>query len=1189
MSNRLKKGIAIFTSLTTIVWLSGVAMLAPMGASAVEIKDGDLIKTADNPDVYVVKIVGSKKFKRLILSPHVFNSYGHLKWENIKVVDQATMDSYTTSNLVRCYDPDRGVDDPKVYKLTPNGDTGTKQWLNMTPREFEAAGYDWDAIYIINVPDRDAYTTGSEITYTAEEEEEEVAEAGTLSVALAVDTPVATLIPARAARVPFTKITLVATGGDVTIDSLTIERKGFAQDSNFDSVCVIDADTNQKIGLDKTLNSSHRAVLNDDIEVKAGTTKNIILAGNMASSLQAGETPQLSLVAMTLKGDATLNASLPITGNAMTMNNTITIATVTLGTGGSNPTSDSNPKIGDTDVNFTEVKLTNDSQEEVELEQITFTNYGSAGDTDIENLDLVDSATGEVVATLDNLSDSKAVFTLDNPVTIGKGKNKSFMIRGDIAGGSSRTIDMSIEKYTDVLVKGKLYGFYVTPTAGSGAQSTEPRIDGTTHTIGSGTLKVSQAAISASNIAEGATQQVLGAFDFTVKGEPVIITQLGIKATLSSSSANYSDITNVTVYDSNGSVVAGPQDLSSDYTATTTDTITVPVGTTTYTVKADLSEDFDANDTIRVEITPGSNITAKGEVTGKSVTATPSTPVQSVTQTIKTASLVVSLSPNVASASVVKGTTQHTFAQLVLDASGSGEDINITQIKMSVKPTTAKSNELSNFKIYDGSTELDVSNDPDSTLSSTAGAAATTTFTLSQTLVVQKGTTKTLTIKADISRDCSSGDVFQVGLSGYNNVTATGASTGSSITPTYNASDGASMTIKDTGELTIYVSSGTPKAGLLPGNSSGLTVGVFNVNARYEDITIEKIYITADAVNSGGFDQIATLYLYDGDTLLASVTPTSSDASSATVLVDMTNSDNQLIVSAGESKDITIKVDTAPVSSWGSSGSATSGQGFKLKINSATDVYAKGNSSGTSLATSAKDITCVMKEFVIYKSVPTVTLNEDLGTEKVANSSSLTTQSSKALYKFKVAADAAGDIGLYRVSFLVTTSSATVTNLYISDGSSTVAKADYTKSPSYVLVTDSDKGNTEIHHLYFTNDGLVPNAAVDSASNVVPYTVPAGTTKTFTLYGDVTACSSGSCSIQIQFLGDSSFPSSYPASAASLNDENYENSFIWGDYNRTLSSSSGTASTAEQWTNGYRVTSASGRLVATSTAVSLSK
>jgi hypothetical protein len=84
------------------------------------IPEGALIRVENGIDVYIVKYVGSKKFKRLILSPSVFNNYGHLKWEDVMNVSQAVLDSYTTSNLVRA------VGDDKIYWLYAQGDTGGK-------------------------------------------------------------------------------------------------------------------------------------------------------------------------------------------------------------------------------------------------------------------------------------------------------------------------------------------------------------------------------------------------------------------------------------------------------------------------------------------------------------------------------------------------------------------------------------------------------------------------------------------------------------------------------------------------------------------------------------------------------------------------------------------------------------------------------------------------------------------------------------------------------------------------------------------------------------------------------------------------------------------------------------------------------------------------------------------------------
>lgn len=1211
MSKSLKKSVSIFTSMTTVAWLSGVAMLAPMGAMAAVV-DGDIVSpdaeftegdiTYYPYDVFIVKMINGKTFKRLVLNPQVFESYGHLEWGNIQTISAATVEGYTTSQLVYPDNDGDGVADGAVYKLIPDGDTGTRQHMDMTAEEF-GASYDWDSVYVINSTDFGNYTTGGGDVVESE---------GTLTVSLAADTPAASIVPGNAARVPFTKINLTANGGDVIIDSLTIQRTGsVAQDGAFSTVNIVDVATNETIALDKTLSSTHKAVVNDDITIESGTTKAVMLVGNMTSSLAdyAGEVPTLSLVTMVLKGDATLNATLPIEGNTMTLNSTITIATVTLGTGPSNPGTDNAPKIGQTDTNFTEIKISNTSSKEaVLLEQLKFTQYGSASDSDIENLDLIDGTDNSIVATLANMTNKEAVFNFATPVTIDKGKNKSYMIRGDTVGGAARTVDMSVEKYTDILVKGDLYGFYVTPTAGSGAESSEPRINATAHTIGEGSLKIAQSSLSASNLAEGGSQQVLGAFDMTVKGEPITISSMGwmsqidLNDATASTNATTSDITNLTIYDENGAVVAGPMDPTHKWgsadgddaygVATTTDAITVPVGTQTYTVKADLSTDFSANDTIQMSVTPGANITAKGDTTGKTITATPSTSVSSVTQTLKAAALTVSLDPSVTTASVVKGTNDYVFAKLVLDTTGSGEGLNVTQVQVKVDPTTAFSEELSNFRIFDGDSELSITNDADSDLTNDA-EAATSTFSLANTLVLAKGSNKILTVKANISRDCSDGDKFKVGISD-SNVTATGVDTGESVSPTYSASDGNNITIKDTGEFTIYDSSATPKAGLITADTDGVTVGVFNLSAKYEDINIEKIYFTATSTqpagaNQGGLDQVERFYLYDGSTQLAMVTPTTTDGTvDATVLVDMTS--NPLAINAGESKDITVKVDTSPADRFNDAGPGTAGDSIRFSIASTGDVTAKGASSGTAIATAQKTVSCTLKEMTVYKSVPTVTLNEDLGSAKI-DSGTLTagTESGKSLYKFKVAANDKGPIGLYRVSFWLATSTATATNFYLYDETSKVAT---NPVPTQVGLTDEGLGWTGIVHFFFTDDGLAT-----STTNVVPYTIAKGDSETFTVKADIECgsnCQSSSKtgSVQVQFLGDSAFPSTYPDGASDLDagDKDYDNSFIWSDYNITLGNSSTTASSSEQWTNGYQVASGNGgKLVATSSAVSFTK
>jgi len=125
-----------------------IGVLFACNVSASAISEGAIIKTEYNPDVYIVKYKNGKQFKRLVLNPQVFESYGHLRWEDILRVSQSEMNSFATSNLVRV---DGRTD---IYQLAPNGDIGNKHLLVSTD------GYDLDSAYTINDVDFGNYKAG---------------------------------------------------------------------------------------------------------------------------------------------------------------------------------------------------------------------------------------------------------------------------------------------------------------------------------------------------------------------------------------------------------------------------------------------------------------------------------------------------------------------------------------------------------------------------------------------------------------------------------------------------------------------------------------------------------------------------------------------------------------------------------------------------------------------------------------------------------------------------------------------------------------------------------------------------------------------------------------------------------------------------------------------------------------------
>ena len=959
-----------------------------------------------------------------------------------------------------------------------------------------------------------------------------------------------------AARVPFTYINATATGGEAVIDSMVIQRGGIAQDSIFSDITILVDGT--QVGLNKSFNSVHQATLYDDITIPSGTTKKIMLTGNTsAMASNSGEMPILGLAAVTLKS-GTLSASLPIYGNPMTANNTISIATVTAARGPLDPGATSTQKIGTKQYALTSLKLSNDSVEKVQVEEIIWDQAGSADDSDISNVNLV--VDGTVIASMSNPVNKKAHFKFATPYEIDKGKNKEFTIKADIDSGSARTVDFDIEKNTDVVVKGLTYGYHVLPAAGTGWNSTDPRLSGYAVTIDTGSLKIEPAATASNKIADGSTGQILGMFNFEAKGEDVSITSLGIKVTLSASVANVSDVTNITLFDENGSSVAGPIDptgTSADITATSTDTITVPIGVHKYTVKGDLSTDFVTGDTVLVKIKP-SDITAKGVTTGKTVTPTPASYQTSTTQTVQAGSIVVNVSTSPVAQTIVAGTTGFTFANIVLDAQGSGEDVRVTQIKSAMHTTgLAYPALISGLKLYDGSTELLTSNDPDPT-NVTAAASATSTFTFVNALVLPKGTSKTLALKGNISKSVTSGTV-KLGIQNdaTNAVSATGKDTGTSLDPTYSYSDGQAMTLTDAGTLTLSADASTPIAGHIPGSSTGLPVGVFSAQSRHEDVNIEKIWFKLAAINSGGPDQVDKIWLTDG-TRTIGVTPTSSDSSAPVqVLFDM--SLDPFVVAANTTKLYTLKVDTAQVDTPSGSKGAM-GQGFQFSINATGDITAKGASSGNSVSTITG--TPTFNAYTLYKTVPTVDVSNGV-------TNKLTSNGTYELYKFTVAADPKGEVALYKVTFGISTTTVTASSFELRDSGYT-AGAVATLSTASQNLANPTSGYLEF---LFDTDGSGVGAGGEYRS------VPAGSSRTFTLKASVSGFSgSSSNGVNVALAGDADFPSTVVECAGTTGasdnactgvDSDDQDDFIWSDLN--YGNNSTTATNTAQWTNGYRV------------------
>lgn len=124
----------------------------------VGMNEGDLVRGPDGIKVYIVNYHG---YKRHIFNPPIFNMYGHFKWDQIKTLDQQTLDSLKTSDFYRA------DGDPRVFALKEIDEAkglAQKKWMNISGEKFTRLGYKWEQVFIINTKERDYYQEGTPLS-----------------------------------------------------------------------------------------------------------------------------------------------------------------------------------------------------------------------------------------------------------------------------------------------------------------------------------------------------------------------------------------------------------------------------------------------------------------------------------------------------------------------------------------------------------------------------------------------------------------------------------------------------------------------------------------------------------------------------------------------------------------------------------------------------------------------------------------------------------------------------------------------------------------------------------------------------------------------------------------------------------------------------------------------------------------
>ena len=811
---------------------------------------------------------------------------------------------------------------------------------------------------------------------------------GTLTIALAGDTPAASPV-ALSSTANFTKFSLTATGSAVSVTKLTVTKGGYSSTADVENIKITDL-SGIALTNSASLNSSGTAGLsfNPSLDLAAGETRYLYIRSGITSGSAAGRTVSYAVNASSdvTSTAASVAGNYPVQGNAMNVVN-VTIGTANVYTDGT--VTDTTPDAGDENVVVNRFRVEAGTTEAITIESLSLLEAGSAGLSDVKNIELWSVTEGKTLGTVEAYGPTgKANFTGLNLV-VGKGDIYRFEVRIDIVSGASLTVNTDLVDGSDVLmsVKGNSYGFYITASdaaswGGQGAAN---------QTINAGALAISKSATTPAtgNITEAADQE-LAVFDFEAKGEDVRVSALSFSVATGSNAAG-NELLSCKLYDEAMTLVAGPVDGTGDDTATGTiaftDTFTVPVGTGAYSLKCRVfdadSNNFESSSIFSwtVSVVPSTGVTAKGVSTNDSITASPTSSVSGNTQTLKAVTLSALSLGTPAAQSVAINTDDFIWTTFSLDASNSGEDVNVTAVIIEDTFLDTSANSLGGFANIDNAEiwcdvdssssargdayEKKVSDTEQPTGALGTSGDYTQSFSFLEALKITKNSFVKCAMVADLGSGADAGDQHRISLDQASGaVTATGDATGSTVTITPTGA-GQLMTVASTGTVTLSQDATNPKASILVGGDTMQTLSVIRLTAdSVEDVDLDALMIT-----DGGSDSIVSTYYFysnkraDGGSVSD---PIASKPGAATAQVFI--ADGTVTIPASGYVLITVKGDINLVDGT----TIDNGDTVEIEVATSGDFDVTGLSSGSAI-TISETITTGAVAHSVYEARPVVT------------------------------------------------------------------------------------------------------------------------------------------------------------------------------------------------------------------------
>ena len=1059
----------------------------PLGGNVTYRAGAKLVKIQTVPTVYAIEPNGT--LRSILSEANAAVLYGTNWNKTIDDVPDAFFVNYTVGDDMEAGKYPTGTLAKETGSTTTYYIDGDEKRPIATGDAFDANNFNWS--YLVTAASLSGYTDGASITgaetglTTVSGTSSDESAGGNVTVALAASTPSATTIISDTVQtgqglVPMVTVNFTApASGDVTVTNLKYKRTGISADADVLDLYLYDGMTRLYQGGSL---SSNYATFNSSVglfTVPAGTTKAVTLKIDLNQNTSAGKTMGFELTEVTTKNDATVDGSLPLTGNLMTTASVTDMGYVNT-THGNVPTSAQTVNPGEEDFEIYKLGIQANDQD-LQLEYLKLTLLGSIDVDDIENIEMTVSGTTLAAGTIN--SDRELIFDLTgNPYLIEKGQNKILSFRGDVAKGSTRNFRFSVEYSSDMVVKDKNYGVYVIPIGNGTADSTWSALKSSpstcVYTINEGSLAISLDTSSPTeNVAASATNIKLGTWKFEATGEDVKVKTLKV----------VSDTTGGAGLDNgkvmvNGEQVGSTTNLTEDIPISFSfgSSFIVPAGESVLVdVYADIKNTSGTNitsGTVRVSLDAASG-NAQGQASLTSIDA-PSSTNNGTVLTVSASTLTLTAYSAYGDQNMVIPAVGAKVASFIVQA-GAYEGVTIDTINID----NATSGVMQNMKLMTESTQLGSTK---ATLTSTT--ETDNVFTVNLPLAANES--KVIDVYADIkagidanSIDLDAGAVGTTAVTGstvYHNNSSFGGDADVST---------QTMTLT-TGTITSAADGAKPDADIIIAGTSKVLMHAVKYTATNEAFTVTKMKI--DQYGASASDSVGRVILEYKNKAGATVEKYTYLNSTSTA--DFTGLD--VYVPKDGSATVKMYIDVPTISA-----GADSGDLPKLLYIYDQGFSATGESSNTVETDDSGAAHLSGNAMIVRKTKPTVTL--------VSLPSTVLTDGTKVISKFTITADAAGPVYFKELNWTyATTSGVDITDstiyLYRSGQSTALNSADSLSgdaSPSIEVALTTEEeiaaGSSQTYELKGTITGSQANRSFSTNLKESASAATAGTSTTY--------------------------------------------------------------------------------------------